>query len=325
MDEGEILTHWALRFDGYKFCEETQWAEDDRIAVMDRLVQNLEIPADPLKQLTVFFMLQRLLFKWGGETLSMRSLEWRAFRTLFLLTAGQDIDLKWCSPERYSRWDRECRPLADQHIAHIAKSHAATHYESDFADDEARECLDYYDLERYVFQTVADRFHQFHELCAFDFFSIIIWKSNRAKTHTARRLLKNFPERSLEEIVQQLTSALHDASDRKARLEVLINDYGFLLPMASAVLTALWPEEFSVYDIRVCEQLRDFYKLGWNTKIDELWGGYERFVKCVGDAVPGRLSLRDKDRVLWARSAKDSLRQNLRTGFRLASPDASAE
>jgi len=44
--------------------------------------------------------------------------------------------------------------------------------------------LEYYDLERYLFENVHQRFHLEHSLGAFDFFSIVIWKANRAKSQS---------------------------------------------------------------------------------------------------------------------------------------------
>ena len=51
--------------------------------------------------------------------------------------------------------------------------------------------LAYYDLEAYLFGTVGPRFLNDGRLNAFDFFSIVIWKANRAKSKIARRLLEN--------------------------------------------------------------------------------------------------------------------------------------
>ena len=44
----------------------------------------------------------------------------------------------------------------------------------------ALDYLRYYDLERYLFEDVHRRFHEEGSIGAFDFFSIVIWKANRA-------------------------------------------------------------------------------------------------------------------------------------------------
>src|SRR5262249_35190538 len=119
----------------------------------------------------------------------------------------------------------------------------------------------YYDLEEYLFGTVSHRFAQSNTLSAFDFFCIVIWKANRAKTFIARRLLthKNYPD--LNTAVHALLSELAAAPLPKDKLYVLFEIWGFGLPTASAILTVLYPEEFSVYDVRVCDSLGDFHKL----------------------------------------------------------------
>ena len=72
--------------------------------------------------------------------------------------------------------------------------------------------LRYYDLERYLFEDVHQRFHIDHSIGAFDFCSIVIWKANRAKSKIARKLLAKDPmgRRDLEVIVRTLTASLYD-------------------------------------------------------------------------------------------------------------------
>ena len=41
--------------------------------------------------------------------------------------------------------------------------------------------LEYYDIEKYLFSKVHERFRQYGHLCAFDLFSIVGWKSSRPK------------------------------------------------------------------------------------------------------------------------------------------------
>ena len=47
----------------------------------------------------------------------------------------------------------------------------------------------YYDLESYLFEEVSPRFQETKTISKFDFFCIVIWKANRAKTKIAHRLL----------------------------------------------------------------------------------------------------------------------------------------
>jgi hypothetical protein len=97
-----------------------------------------------------------------------------------------------------------------------------------------------------------------------------------------------------------------------------MKDWGFYLPIASAILTVLWPEEFTIFDVRVCDELvrdkrGDFHKLS-NLIPEHVWPGYCRYRKAVKRAVPS-LHLRDKDRFLWGRSAALQLTDDLTTLF----------
>ena len=169
--------------------------------------------------------------------------------------------------------------------------------------------LRYYDLEAYLLNDVRLRFHAHGFLGAFDFFSIVIWKANRAKTHVARRLLNRDPKHrvTLEPIVRDLTRSLHRARSDEERMRVLLQDWGFALPMASAILAILWPDAFTVYDVRVCDQLGRFGQLVNRTKFESGWEGYRAYREAVRSAVPGLLALRDADRYLWAKSARDQM------------------
>ena len=73
--------------------------------------------------------------------------------------------------------------------------------------------------------------------------------------------------------------------------------------MASAILTVLSPKVFTVYDVRACQQIKpieDFTKLGNCENFAKVWDGCIRYVAAIYAALLQDLSLRDKDRVLWA-------------------------
>ena len=177
--------------------------------------------------------------------------------------------------------------------------------------------LRYYDLERYLFEEVNRRFHRDHYLSVFDFFSIVIWKANRAKSNIARKLLRKDPSqpKDLDAIVHTLTTSLYEAADHKERLRILMKDWGFALPMASAILTVCWPDAFTVYDYRVRERLTDFPELNNLTTFDKIWEGYQKYKDAVQESVDFPLSLRDKDRYLWGESAAAQLEYDIRQLF----------
>ena len=84
--------------------------------------------------------------------------------------------------------------------------------------------------------------------------------------------------------------------------------------MASAILTVLWPEDFTVYDIRVCSQLKSFLKLA-DLKFEKMWPDYLEYRNAVIKCVPIDCSLRDKDKYLWGKSSADQLENDIQNGF----------
>jgi hypothetical protein len=174
--------------------------------------------------------------------------------------------------------------------------------------------LRYYHLEHYLFTDVSRRFQRKHSLGAFDLFSIIVWKANRAKSVVARRL-KAHKRESLEAAARRLTVGLWDAVDDQARLVYLRCEWGLGLPMASAILSVCWPERFTVYDYRVCAELGGFEKLGNVTDPTRLQDGYVAYCKAVRATSPQGLTLRECDRFLWGRSAFRQLKHDIEAGF----------
>ncbi len=177
--------------------------------------------------------------------------------------------------------------------------------------------LRYYDLDSYLFEDVHSRFQKEGTLCAFDFFSIVIWKANRAKSRVAKRLLAKCSQQGadLDAIVRNLTKSLSEAQTHRERLRIMLEEWGFYLPMASAVLAVLWPDFFTVYDYRVCEQLGRYHELANWSGFDRIWSGYEQYRDAVLAAGPSGLSLRDKDRYLWGMSSALQLENDIATCF----------
>lgn len=183
-----------------------------------------------------------------------------------------------------------------------------------------RDYRDLYWLENYLFSKVSARFAQTRTVSAFDFFCIVIWKANRAKSKVARRLLDaGFVD--LPSAVAELARDVDKFPEPKERLRVLTQKWRFRLPMASAILSVLYPEELTVYDVRVCETLEDFASLSGRVNFESLWEGYTRFVDRVQSVGPAGLSLRDKDRWLWGKSVAEQLTRDIETRFAKARVD----
>ena len=118
----------------------------------------------------------------------------------------------------------------------------------------------FYHLESYLERTVKARFERDGELSAFGFFCIVIWKANRAKTKVATRLLRA-TSNDLDGAARELTRAIAAAPTKRRKMEVLVKEWKFRLPMASAILSVLYPKDFTVYDVRVCNVLGGFRSL----------------------------------------------------------------
>ena len=133
--ENAILCAWALRFDGNKYREDTHFDEG---ALMKRFFANGTLDwAQPLECLAAFYLLQRWLFKWGGERLPRNHPDWRIFRELFLRTAKLDVppayrgDPATSPPEWYEKWDRSYRRHREEHVEFVRAIHEATRYFSE--------------------------------------------------------------------------------------------------------------------------------------------------------------------------------------------------
>ncbi len=172
----------------------------------------------------------------------------------------------------------------------------------------------YYHLEQYLFDEVTTRFGSARQLDAFDFFCIIIWKANRAKSKVAERLLaRGFDD--LDSAVSAVTSAVANAEDPKMKLKALVCDWGFRLPMASAILTVLYPKIFTVYDVRVCNVLGNFRNTQYRTDFNMLWSEYQDYIGAVRAKVAENYDLRDKDRWLWGKSFCEQLKDDISAQF----------
>jgi hypothetical protein len=171
----------------------------------------------------------------------------------------------------------------------------------------------YYNLEAYLLGDVAAHFKNGGCLNIFDFFCIVIWKANRAKSKIAKRL-KDHHKESLESAVRALTSEMAQAASPRERLKVLIDGWGFRLPMSSVILSVLYPADFTVYDVRVCDQLKRFHNIQ-NKQFDDLWTEYLKYLRAVHASAPNIPDLRDKDRRLWGKSFFDQLEADVRSEF----------
>lgn len=168
----------------------------------------------------------------------------------------------------------------------------------------------YYNPETYLFPELAPRFAETGQLDPAAVYLILDWKAPRARTRHLARLAK-LAGGSFDAAVHGIAADLRAAAGPERRLNVLLTKWGFRLPTASAILAVLYPETFTVYDIRVCEALDDFRTLGDRKWSAGTWHEYERFIDAVRTHTPSRLSLRDRDRWLWGKNKRERMTAEL--------------
>jgi hypothetical protein len=169
--------------------------------------------------------------------------------------------------------------------------------------------IHYYSPDTTLFPDLATRFSETGKLTAEELYLILDWKAARARTKHMRRLTQT---RTFLQAAQDLAGQIHGAEDDRTRLELqLSKPWSFALPTATAILTVLYPDRFTVYDIRVCDALRSFHSLAYRRWSEKTWLEYRRFVAVVRAAVPKQLNLRDADRWLWGKNKQQVLHREL--------------
>jgi hypothetical protein len=167
----------------------------------------------------------------------------------------------------------------------------------------------FYDDEEYLLE-VGRRFRKTGNIDAADFYMLLIWKANRAKNYHRDRL--KHKSGSFQAAVSDIASEIFTNTERKVRLQILMEKWVFALPTATAILALLYPDDFTVYDWRVCGEVGRTYKpwLGFSAK---LWNEYEQFIEAVIDETPQGLTLRDRDRFLIGRSIRKGVEQDCKS------------
>jgi hypothetical protein len=175
----------------------------------------------------------------------------------------------------------------------------------------------YFNLDHLLFEgedCLSKKYHKDGYLNAEDFFCILIWKANRAKSNHAKRLLHLNPNQDLETICINLTTKLFELDNDEERFNLLKSEnYQFRLPTISAIMAVYNPNEFSIYDYRACDVLKE-YGLDFNTVNN--WKQYNKYNNAVKNNVIQYENLRDKDRYLWGRSFYNELVAGIKKGFK---------
>ncbi len=168
---------------------------------------------------------------------------------------------------------------------------------------EARRLAELYDLDRYLFNTVSRRLGENKTLDPYDFFAIVIWKSNRTKTRIKAGLAE--ARKSVGDLMREVSSA----ATAEAKTELLLSVPGIGLAMASAVLTVCYPSEFTVLDFRAWDTLGHMQVDGLPERYPSDARQYVQYCRACARYAEGLgVSLRELDRALWARSWEADLR-----------------
>lgn len=157
----------------------------------------------------------------------------------------------------------------------------------------------YYNLETYLFNEVNKNFKKRKYLLPEEFFCIVIWKANRSKTKIKKKILAL--NNGLSGGVKLITNDIYKAKSDIDKLNILLKKYKFYMPMASAILSVLYPDKFSVYDVRVREQLN----------MKEVYSAkkyFNEFLPKIKEVANGK-TLRDKDKYLWGKSFFEDLKK----------------
>jgi hypothetical protein len=161
----------------------------------------------------------------------------------------------------------------------------------------------FYNPESYLFPELARLFAETGQLDPTALYLILDWKAPRARTRHLARVSK-IAGGDFEKAAGKIASDLIATVSPEERMGVLLTKWGFRLPTASAILAVLYPDTFTVYDIRVCDALGDFHKLGDMAWSPAAWRRYQQFIDAVCANTPAGLSLRDRDRWLWGKDKK---------------------
>jgi hypothetical protein len=151
-----------------------------------------------------------------------------------------------------------------------------------------------YNLEGYLFEVVSQRFRQQKTLNRYDFFAIVIWKLNRAKTKIQSGL--DAAGKAVEELMREVSQA----ETPQAKVEALTEIWGIGLAMASAILAVCYQEEFTVLEKASVEGLPSRYPQSPEEFL-QYCQACRRFADQAG------LSLRNLDRALWAKNWEENL------------------
>lgn len=123
LDAVDILTYCALRFDGFKYLEET--GLDTKLAI-DELLEETPCDWDDLKKLGVFFSLQRALCKWALVYEPYNGKYWRILHEMFFDVISIEIVEEYQLENWYLEWQEQYGGRLEAVIECVRNNHKST-------------------------------------------------------------------------------------------------------------------------------------------------------------------------------------------------------
>ncbi len=119
--------------------------------------------------------------------------------------------------------------------------------------NKAKNYLDLYNIEEYLFKVIGPRIRERGFVEFDDFYQICMWKSARQK----QNYLKN------KNAIEDISRKAFAEKDELLKMKQLLELKGVGIPMASAILTIVFPDKYAVIDVRCIQMLN---KLGIKIK-----------------------------------------------------------
>lgn len=126
-EPNDILIACALRFDGYKYVQDTGLQPK---LVAEEFFRTGRWDLSDADKLANFFLLQRALGKWDLVYEPPNGRWWRAFRTLFFEVVNLPIPERYRMPRYYDEWQEHYQPHIAECIERVRREHDLTEYTS---------------------------------------------------------------------------------------------------------------------------------------------------------------------------------------------------
>ena len=132
LDASDILNYCALRFDGYRFLEDTEF---DAKTALDNYKKTEICDYNDEEKLAIFFILQRSLCKWSLVYEPYHGHWWRLFRQLFFDVVEIPLPEKYRHEQWTDRWETDFLPRKQEIVEIVRKEHESINYDDDARPD----------------------------------------------------------------------------------------------------------------------------------------------------------------------------------------------